>query len=409
VKQRDDAQAEVESNETTATAGLFVDTTRTDLHLVPGAAVAIDQGVPLADCGLDWDGQPRPYGPARDIGADEYVPAALPALSIGDAAAVEGNTGSVDATFEVSLSQPSSSTVTVAFAAVPGTATAGNDYLPASGTLTFAPGVTEQAVAVAVLGDTLVEPDETFGVDLSSPVGATVEVGTGTGTIVDDDAAPLAGYEVGHGSHQWADLAQGEAVFKVAQQPRASYEVTVDAASGDTTPLVFERLAADNLTILQTAAPVGTGSAVTLRWRNATALTVTNQHLRLRGACSPSCGPDDVYRLRAWETTLSGPRYNNSGGQVTVLLLANGGTATVEGRAYFWSASGTLLASHPFMLGPRQSFSLNTASLPPLAGQSGSVTVAHTGGHDALIGKTVALEPTTGFSFDTPLVARAVR
>jgi hypothetical protein len=409
VKQRDDAQAEVESNVTTATAGLFVDTTRSDLHLVPGAAVAIDQGVPLADCGLDWDGQPRPYGPARDIGADEYVPAALPALSIGDAAAVEGNTGSVDATFEVSLSQPSSSTVTVAFAAVPGTATAGNDYLPASGTLTFAPGVTEQAVAVAVLGDTLVEPDETFGVDLSSPVGATVEVGTGTGTIVDDDAAPLAGYEVGHGSHQWADLAQGEAVFKVAQQPRASYEVTVDAASGDTTPLVFERLAADNLTILQTAAPVGTGSAVTLRWRNATALTVTNQHLRLRGACSPSCGPDDVYRLRAWETTLSGPRYNNSGGQVTVLLLANGGTATVEGRAYFWSASGTLLASHPFMLGPRQSFSLNTASLPPLAGQSGSVTVAHTGGHDALIGKTVALEPTTGFSFDTPLVARAVR
>jgi hypothetical protein len=74
IKQRDGAQAEVEANVTTATPELFVDAAGSDLHLVAGAAVAIDQGVPLADCGLDWDTQRRPYGPARDIGADEYGP-----------------------------------------------------------------------------------------------------------------------------------------------------------------------------------------------------------------------------------------------------------------------------------------------------------------------------------------------
>jgi hypothetical protein len=407
VKQRDDAQAEVEANVTTATPALFVDAAGSDLHLVAGAAVAIDQGVPLADCGLDWDFQPRPYGPARDIGADEYVPAALPALTIGDGAAVEGDAGSVSAAFEVRLSESSAATVTVAFTTVAGSATSGSDYLPASGTVTFTPGVVLQVVAVSVLGDTLVEPDETFHVDLSSPVGATVAVGSGAGTIVDDDAPPLAGLEIGHGSQQWGSLGPpGAQVFKVAQQPRASYEVTIDGASGDTTPLVLERLAADQVTVLQTAVASGTGSAVTLRWRNDSPAIVTNQHLRVRGACAPSCGTDDVYRVRVWETTLSGPRFNNAGGQVTVLLLSNGGSATAQGQAYFWSVSGTLLAAHAFTLGPRGALSLNTTSLLPLSGQSGSVTLAHTGSYDTLTGKTVALEPATGFSFDTPLLPR---
>ncbi|WP_017170247.1 beta strand repeat-containing protein, partial [Xanthomonas phaseoli] len=69
-----------------------------------------------------------------------------------------------------------------------GTATAGSDYVARSGTLSFAPGVTAQGVAVTVNGDTAVEPNETFSVGLSGASNATIARATGTGTILNDDA-----------------------------------------------------------------------------------------------------------------------------------------------------------------------------------------------------------------------------
>src|SRR5439155_345582 len=68
---------------------------------------------------------------------------------------------------------------------------ADNDYVAASGTVTFAPGVTSQPVTVTVNGDTKFEPNETFFVNLSNPTGgATISDGQGQGTIVNDDTAP---------------------------------------------------------------------------------------------------------------------------------------------------------------------------------------------------------------------------
>jgi hypothetical protein len=113
-----------------------------------------------------------------------------------------------------------------------------------------------------------------------------------------------------------------------------------------------------------------------------------------------------VYRVRSWETTYGGARFNNSATQATVLVLQNAGTSPLGGRAYFWSASGALLSTHPFTLSGREGLVVSTATLPGLAGQGGSVTVSHDGGYGALAGKAVALEPATGFTFDTPLVAR---
>ena len=108
---------------------------------------------------------------------------AMPGLSIADAAPVaEGG----EATFTVSLSPASSESVTVAYATQDGTAVAGSDYTAASGTLEFEPGVTSHTIRVAVLNDTTVEPTETFTVELSDPVRATLADGTGVGTITDD-------------------------------------------------------------------------------------------------------------------------------------------------------------------------------------------------------------------------------
>ena len=58
--------------------------------------------------------------------------------------------------------------MTVSYATADGTATAGSDYTATTGTLTFAPGSTPRRSAVAILGDTLNEPNETFLVNLSS-------------------------------------------------------------------------------------------------------------------------------------------------------------------------------------------------------------------------------------------------
>jgi hypothetical protein len=57
-------------------------------------------------------------------------------------------------------------------------------------------------------------------------------------------------------------------------------------------------------------------------------------------------------------------------------------------------------------LAPRGSLALNTATVAGVAGQSGSLTLSHDGEYGALVGKAVALEPATGFTFDSPLVTR---
>ncbi len=113
---------------------------------------------------------------------------AQPALSIDDVSVNEGSSGTTTATFTVSLSAASGQTVTVNYATADGTATAGSDYVARSGTLSFAPGVTAQGVAVTVNGDTAVEPNETFSVGLSGASNATIARATGTGTILNDDA-----------------------------------------------------------------------------------------------------------------------------------------------------------------------------------------------------------------------------
>ena len=55
--------------------------------------------------------------------------------------------------------------------------------------MTFAPGEVSKTIDVTVQGDTVVEPDEGFSVDLSNAVNATILDGTGAGLIINDDAA----------------------------------------------------------------------------------------------------------------------------------------------------------------------------------------------------------------------------
>jgi subtilisin-like proprotein convertase family protein len=115
-----------------------------------------------------------------------------PAASIDDVVVAEGG----DAVFTVSLSSPPAFPVDVDYATAAGTATAGADFVTASGTVRFDPLQTSQALTVATVPDAEAEPAETFYVDLTSPVNATLLDAQGMGTITDDDPhATLADVE----------------------------------------------------------------------------------------------------------------------------------------------------------------------------------------------------------------------
>jgi Ca2+-binding RTX toxin-like protein len=114
-----------------------------------------------------------------------------PTISIDDVSDFEGHFGQAPFTFTVSLSNPSYLPITVDYATADGTATvADNDYQPAAGTVLFLPNDTSETVTVSVNGDTTIEPDETFFVNLSNPTNATIDDGEGLGTILNDDLSP---------------------------------------------------------------------------------------------------------------------------------------------------------------------------------------------------------------------------
>ncbi|MHC4621602.1 MAG: Calx-beta domain-containing protein [Planctomycetota bacterium] len=100
--------------------------------------------------------------------------------TINDRPAVEFENDSTAAVMEdlgpivitVKLSHSYEETVTVDYAAVGGTATAGDDYIMTPGTLTFAPGETSQTITIELLDDMLPETPETILIELSNPTNA---------------------------------------------------------------------------------------------------------------------------------------------------------------------------------------------------------------------------------------------
>src|SRR4029453_11431182 len=118
-------------------------------------------------------------------------------ITIDDVAVPEGNSGTASAVFTVTLAPAATQTVTVRYQTLPGTATEGSDYDFATALLTFPPGTTTRTIPVTVHGDTTAEPDETFLINLTRAVGASLLGPQGRGTIPNDDTgAPGRTYYV---------------------------------------------------------------------------------------------------------------------------------------------------------------------------------------------------------------------
>ena len=148
---------------------------------------------------------------------------------------VEGNSGGTSLAFTVTLSAASGSTVTVNYATANGTATAGSDYVAQSGTLTFAAGQTSKTITLTVNGDTAVEANETFFVNLSSPSGATIADAQGQGTITNDDSAALPTLSINDVSDVEGNSGGRSLGFVVSLSAASASTVTVNYATANGT------------------------------------------------------------------------------------------------------------------------------------------------------------------------------
>jgi hypothetical protein len=159
---------------------------------------------------------------------------ATPTLSIGNVTQNEGNVGTTNFVFTVTLSAASELTVTVDFTTGDDTALAGSDYAATSGTVTFLPGATTQFVTVTVNGDTTFELNETFFVTLTNPVNATVAVTQAVGTIVNDDALPTVQFN----TTQYSVIEDlGPATITVTLSNPSAFTITVSYTSTDGTAI----------------------------------------------------------------------------------------------------------------------------------------------------------------------------
>ena len=189
------------------------------------------------------DGQPYPIHGVITARWERHAPADVvggttPAVSIGDTQVAEGNSGLTAVQVPVALSAPPAHAVTVRWATRDGSAQAPSDYLAATGELTFPAGVTRGVVTVNVVGDTAVEPDEGFAVDLSGPVGATISKSAGVVAIINDDHATAPPTVVPTLSIGDVSLAEGnsatrDATFAVTLSSARASAVEVDYRTQD--------------------------------------------------------------------------------------------------------------------------------------------------------------------------------
>jgi cytochrome c oxidase assembly protein Cox11 len=184
-------------------------------------------------------------------------PITPPSISIGDASGVDGQEGTTAFKFHVTLSSPSSQSITVDFATANGTASAPADYASAQGVVTFSPGQTSQDVVVNVVANPQSHPVKTFAVNLANPTNATLQDSQATGTILNDQGA----LSVSDVSGTVSATSPTNYAFIVSLTDPVTLPVTVFIASADGTALAgvdYQQLASTQLTFDpgQTSIPV---------------------------------------------------------------------------------------------------------------------------------------------------------
>ncbi|HEX6704731.1 MAG TPA: Calx-beta domain-containing protein [Albitalea sp.] len=168
---------------------------------------------------------PQPTGRAA-IGANDAAPVSLPRITVADAVADES---SAFLDFVVSLSAPSTQTISVTYNNSNVTAANGSDYVARTSTLTFLPGETAKVVKIPVLDTAGAEGSEIVALNLLNAVNATIGRPFAYGTIVDNDQA--SGTPVIRVAEQVVDEASGQVSFVVTLDRPSTGIVSVSAGT----------------------------------------------------------------------------------------------------------------------------------------------------------------------------------
>ncbi len=150
-----------------------------------------------------------------------------PTLTIADVTVAEGNSGTSNAVFNVTLSNKSYLSVGFTYSVGGGNASAANDYgTPApSSPLSIPPGDTGITITVPIMGDTTTEGDETFAVTLDDPSNASIADGSATGTILDDEDWPEA--DIDDADIVEGDSGETELIFTVSLSNPSSVDLYI--------------------------------------------------------------------------------------------------------------------------------------------------------------------------------------
>ena len=192
---------------------------------------------------------------------------AEPTVSVGDVSVTEGNSGTVDATFNVTLSAASGRAAHVVYETAEGTASGTLDFVTEAFFLDFAAGETSKTVTIQVIGDALDEANETFFLKLTEATNATLGDAEGVGTINDNDAEPtlsvgdvtvtegnagttVATFTVGLSAISGQDVSVAYATANVSAVAPADYAATagtLNFPAGDTSKTVTVNVNGDVL------------------------------------------------------------------------------------------------------------------------------------------------------------------
>ncbi|OGP90312.1 MAG: hypothetical protein A2156_12040 [Deltaproteobacteria bacterium RBG_16_48_10] len=231
-----------------------------------------------------------------------------------------------------------------------------------------------------------------------------------------DDTATMTEnilYHAAPWQHHDTEVKTGQIVpdqdwYIVYTEPYRSYEVQVVNTDGDINISVSADVArynADGSVKLQDAGYLtpGVSNLRGLRWIS----TGNNKETIAVKDFGVWSHPTSIYDIKLFETTLFCPRFNNAGSQVSVIII-QAAARTFEQcdyKIYFFDESGNYLHEYGLFFGPPWATDSDVfllSSFTELQGKKGSARIAHACGYGAITAKLVALEPSTGFSFDTP-------
>jgi hypothetical protein len=250
------------------------------------------------------------------------------------------------------------------YATSDGTAIAGSDYTPGSGTLTFAQGVSSRTFSVAILHDTIHEPGETLLLKLGNPVGPGASLGpadTSVLTIADNDVVPLLRFSA---PKYTASEAGGSATITVRRVGVLANQATVDFATSNgsatagqdytqtsgtltfppgvasqtfTVPITDDAIAEANETVSLALSNPQPPSGVALGSLKTATITITDNDQALRFSAATYTVNEATPKA-----SITVKRIGGTTGSVNVDYAATGGTATAATDYTLASATLTL-------------------------------------------------------------------